>query len=78
MENFTNELEEVLYCNSEFDAVKGADAVVVLTEWNIYRNIDLKRIKKLMHGNIILDTRNVLDVERVREYGFVYEGVGRK
>jgi UDPglucose 6-dehydrogenase len=73
MENFAQEYEEVLYC----DAVKGADAVVIMTEWNIYRNIDTERLKKLMAGRIILDARNVLDAERVKEAGFLYQGVGR-
>ena len=77
MENFSKEYDEVLYCASEFDAVKGADAVIIMTEWNLYRNIDMERVKKLMKGNIILDTRNVLDMERVKEMGFLYQGVGR-
>ncbi|WP_319559793.1 UDP-glucose/GDP-mannose dehydrogenase family protein [Marispirochaeta sp.] len=77
IENFAREFEEVLYCASEFDAVKGADALVIMTEWNIYRNIDTERLKKLMKGRILLDTRNVLDAERVKEAGFLYQGVGR-
>ncbi len=77
MENFAEIYEEPLYCASEFDAVKNADAVVIMTEWNIYRNIDTDRLKKLMTGRIILDTRNVLDMERVKEAGFLYQGVGR-
>ncbi len=77
IENFSEEYDDVLYCASEFDAVKGADAMIIMTEWNLYRNIDMERVKKLMQGNIILDTRNVLDMERVKEKGFLYQGVGR-
>ncbi len=77
IENFSREYEDVLYCASEFDAVKGADAMIIMTEWNLYRNIDMERVKKLMQGNIILDTRNVLDMERVKEKDFLYQGVGR-
>jgi UDPglucose 6-dehydrogenase len=77
IENFSLEFDEVLYCASEFDAAKGADALVIMTEWNIYRNIDTERLTKLMKGRIILDTRNVLDAERVKEAGFIYQGVGR-
>lgn len=82
MEHFTREMEslgvdDVICCNSEFDAAKGADALVVLTEWNIYRNIDCERLLKIMKGNIVLDTRNILDAEKFRELGFMYEGVGR-
>ncbi len=63
---------------SEYDAVKNADAVIILTEWNVYRDLDLEKIKKFMRGNVILDTRNVLDPQKVKQYGFIYEGVGRK
>lgn len=66
------------YYTNEFEAAKKADAIVILTEWNEYRNIDLYRLKELMKGNVILDTRNVLDPVKVRSLGFIYEGVGRK
>ena len=69
--------DRVEYLDSEFDAIAGAHATVILTEWNEYRNLDLERTKKLMTGNIILDTRNVLDPERAKSLGFVYSGVGR-
>ena len=69
--------DRVAYQDSEFDAVTGAHATVILTEWNEYRNLDLERTKKLMVGNIILDARNVLEPDRVKALGFVYSGVGR-
>jgi len=69
--------ERVSYCQSEFDAVTAADCLVIVTEWNEYRNLDLARVADLMKQKIILDTRNVLDAERARELGFIYSGVGR-
>ncbi len=60
------------YCENEFDAVKDADMMLILTEWNEYRNIDLERIKSLMNGNVIYDTRNILDKEAVEDMGFIY------
>ena len=77
MENGSKVWEQVVYCNSEFDAAKDADAVVICTEWNIYRNIDLARLGKVMKSKIILDTRNVLDIDNVHRHGFIYQGVGR-
>ena len=71
-------VNKVHYYNSEYDAVKDADAVVILTEWNQYRNINLSRVKSLMRGNVILDTRNILNVSLAKSLGFKYEGVGRK
>lgn len=77
MDNFSKMYPQVQYCHSEFDALKEADALVLVTEWNEYRNLNLEKAKKLMKGNIILDTRNLLDAQLVKEKGFVYEGVGR-
>ncbi len=77
MDNFAEIYPGIQYCHSEFDALKGADVLVLVTEWNEYRNLNLEKAKKLMKGNRILDTRNLLDIEYVREMGFVYDGVGR-
>ncbi|APT75927.1 UDP-glucose 6-dehydrogenase [Marinitoga sp. 1137] len=69
--------DKIEYVDNEYKAMNNADALMIITEWNIYRNLDLEMIKKLMKGNIILDTRNVLDRKKIKEMGFVYEGVGR-
>jgi UDPglucose 6-dehydrogenase len=66
------------YFYDEFDAAKDSDMVMIVTEWNQYRNTDLEKLRKTMKGKVILDTRNVLDPAKVKQYGFVYEGVGRK
>jgi len=68
---------EIEYFEDEFDAVKDAAALVICTDWNEYRNLDLERVGENMAGRIILDTRNVLDSHRAKEEGFIYEGVGR-
>jgi len=54
-----------------------SDAIMILTEWNQYRGLDLEMAKKLMKGNIILDTRNLIEIKSAIELGFAYEGVGR-
>jgi len=65
------------YADSEYKVMNNSDAIMILTEWNQYRSLDLEMAKKLMKGNIILDTRNLIELERARELGFVCEGIGR-
>ena len=61
-------------CNA---ALTGADAVVLMTEWNAYRGMDLDRIKETMRGNVFIDLRNVYEPELMRAAGFDYVCVGR-
>lgn len=68
----------VRYCEYNYDAVAGADALVILTEWQPYRRPDLERIKGLMRQPIIFDGRNLFDPNRMREAGFEYYSIGRK
>lgn len=69
--------DRIEYCKNEYEVMNDADALIIITEWNQYRGLDLEMAKKLMRGNIILDTRNLLDIEKMKELGFKYEGVGR-
>ena len=48
-----------------------------MTEWNEFRSLDLKRIKNIMRGDIILDTRNILNMDELSDLGFTYDNVGR-
>ncbi len=70
---------EIVYCADAYDACAGADAVVLLTEWNQYRAIDLERLRSVMTAGkaTFIDLRNVYKPEDVRRYGFQYIGVGR-
>ncbi len=68
---------QIEYADSEYEAVKQADALVLLTEWNEYRSLDLDRVKQVMKGKHILDTRNLLEPSKVKALGLIYEGVGR-
>ena len=69
--------ESVLYFDEVYAALAGVDAVVLMTEWNAYRGMDLDRIKKTMHGNVFIDLRNVYEPESMRAAGFDYVCVGR-
>ena len=79
MEEFKRLFPEngVFYADNPYDAAQGADVVVVVTEWNEFRNLDLERLKSIMNGLRIVDLRNVYDPEKVRSLGFAYIGIGR-
>lgn len=70
--------EDVLsYGNNEYDTVAGADAMLLITEWNMFRSLDLTKIKGLMKGSHFFDLRNIYERADVEALGFLYEGVGR-
>jgi len=77
MEQARRVMPKVDYREDAYSAVEGADALVLATEWNQFRNLDLERMKGLMRRPILVDLRNVYDPERVRLLGFTYCGVGR-
>ena len=68
----------VHYCESSYDALKDADALAVVTEWNEFRRPDLQRMKLLMKEHVIFDGRNIYDPKEMREAGFKYFGMGRR
>ena len=68
---------DIEYFDNVYDAVKNVDGIVIITEWNEFRSLDLQKIKKTMKGNIILDTRNILDMDELSSLGFVYDNIGR-
>jgi len=68
---------EITYCEGVYDTLPGADALVLLTEWNAYRGLDLERVKSLMRGRVFVDLRNVYEPATMRAAGFYYTGVGR-
>lgn len=77
MENCKSIFEDVTYCEDAYDAAKGADVLVLATEWNIFRALKLDRVKKAMKAPVIVDLRNVYDSARVTAEGFTYMSVGR-
>ena len=77
MDEAKHMLPKVVYCTDAYDAMKGADALVLLTEWNQFRNIDLPRAKSLMKAPVIVDLRNVYTAADVKAAGFSYTSIGR-
>ena len=70
-------LPDVTWCDGAYDALPDADAVVILTEWNQFRNLDLDRVKALLKAPIFVDFRNIYDPREMAEAGFAYTSVGR-
>lgn len=70
--------QEVVYADNAYDACENADAVILMTEWNQYRALDLEKIGKKMKTRIFIDLRNVYEPEKLKSLGFQYTGVGRK
>ncbi len=68
---------KITYCRDAYEAAKGADAVIIATEWNQFRNLDLKKIKKTTKGKFFFDLRNIYDPDRLIKMGFHYYSVGR-
>ncbi len=68
---------EIIYCKDSYDAASDADALVLVTEWNQFRSLDLGRLKKCLQQPVLVDLRNVYEPQRLREAGFSYDCVGR-
>jgi UDPglucose 6-dehydrogenase len=78
MENSRKILPTLTYCQDEYETAEHCDALVIATEWNQFRNLNLLKIKKLLKSPILLDLRNLYEPSQVKSLGFIYEGVGRK
>ena len=70
--------DEIFYATDAYEAAVGADILVLMTEWNQFRYLDLERLHDLMTQPIFADLRNVYDGDKLRASGFIYAGVGRK
>lgn len=69
--------DKITYVQNAYDAVKNADALCILTEWNEFRQADLPKIKSLLKKPVIIDGRNLYDPKKMSAYGFVYISTGR-
>ena len=70
-------LDGVTWCGDAYDAMEGADGVVILTEWNEFRSLDLARARKLLSSPVMVDLRNIYAPAEMRDAGFTYVSVGR-
>jgi len=70
-------LSDVTYCANPYEVAEGSDALVVMTEWNEFKHLAMARIQETMRQPILIDGRNMYDVEEMQSLGFVYRGMGR-
>ncbi len=77
MENAKKLISDIEFAKDMYKTVEGADLLLILTDWNEFKEADLEKIKKLMNTPNIIDGRNIYDPEKARELGFSYIGVGR-
>jgi UDPglucose 6-dehydrogenase len=68
---------KIAYAESSYAALTGADALVIVTEWNEFREPDFARMRKLLRNPVIFDGRNIYNPETMRAQGFTYESIGR-
>ncbi len=71
------EHDEMRFCEDPYAAVAGAEVLILITPWPEYKSLDYERLRKAMSGNLIIDTANMLDAERLTKIGFRYLGIGR-
>ena len=76
-DNCRKVIPDIRYCRSAFEAAEGADALVVVTEWNEFKQINLEKLLGTMKGSVVFDGRNLYDPEKMRRTGFQYHAVGR-
>jgi UDPglucose 6-dehydrogenase len=69
---------KIKYCSTPYEALRRADALIIVTEWNEFREPDYDEMKEIMRGLVIFDGRNILNVQQLRSKGFAYYGIGRR
>jgi UDPglucose 6-dehydrogenase len=77
MDNAAKVLKNITLCKSPYEVADGADALLLATEWNEFKQIDFAQIKKLLRTPVILDGRNLWDSDLLKSMGFIYMGIGR-
>ncbi|NMB56444.1 UDP-glucose/GDP-mannose dehydrogenase family protein [Candidatus Beckwithbacteria bacterium] len=69
--------DKIIYAKDKFEAIRDCDILILATDWNEFKNMDLVKIKQLMKGNIFVDGRNLYNPKDLKQFGFVYVGIGR-
>ena len=77
MEEAAELMDGINYANNAYSAVEGADAMVIITEWDQFRALDMGRVKEALKGNVVVDLRNIYDPADMAKRGFEYTSVGR-
>lgn len=70
-------MPDIEYCTDAYKVAEDVDAIILVTEWKEFKNLDFKKLKELMRQPVFLDGRNVYDSDKIKELGFIYAGIGR-
>jgi len=70
-------LDGVRFFENPYETIRDSDALIIATEWDEFRNLDMRAVKVLLKKPVIIDGRNIYDPEEMRKLGFQYAGVGR-
>jgi len=68
---------DIEYCENPYEVVKNSDCLVILTEWDEFKKLDLKKVKRLLNQPIIIDGRNIFEPKKMEKLGFIYKSIGR-
>ena len=77
MDNAKKEIKDVKFFENPYEAIRDCDALIVVTEWDEFRNLDMQAVKVLLKQPIVVDGRNIYDPEEMKDLGFTYLGIGR-
>ena len=69
--------DKISYASNQYEALEDADALLIVTEWSVFRNPDFLKMKEALNNNIIFDGRNLYDLDLMRSQDFYYESIGR-
>jgi UDPglucose 6-dehydrogenase len=78
IENARRVTKDVMFCENAYATAEGADALILVTEWNEFKQVDLERVAKSLKRQVFIDGRNIYDAKRMQELGFEYFGIGRR
>ncbi|HCN84306.1 MAG TPA: UDP-glucose 6-dehydrogenase, partial [Sphingobacteriaceae bacterium] len=70
--------DKIEFAENQYDALKDVDALVIVTEWSLFRNPDFERMESLLKNKVIFDGRNLYDLQKMIELGYYYNSIGRK
>ncbi len=70
--------DKIAYGDNQYDILKDADALMIVTEWSVFRTPDFARMSSLLKQNIIFDGRNLYDLQKMIDLGYYYNSIGRK
>lgn len=77
MDNAKKEIKDVKFFENPYETIRDCDALIVVTEWDEFRNLDMRAVKVLLKQPIVVDGRNIYDPEEMKDLGFTYLGIGR-